>query len=255
MIFQDGVQFVKGTDFVVGGKGRFGLLAARVVPAGGDAGVFAALDVGCEGVADDQGFVGGKVRDGVEYGAEVGDVGFLVADGFRDEDAVETGVQTAACKAAVLGDCHAVGDAIEPVFSGERLAECFGAVDEVVSFAEGFLVVAAEGGAVDGIARFGEKTGEARGGDGFLGDFSPLESGPQTAVDGVVQGADFVGDGQPVMSEGDVERVFSLREKSSRVLSASSSRMSYGRLMVLWCRFGRGYVCRNWPECLPRWRG
>ena len=152
------MQFVKGTDFVVGCKGRCGFLAARVIPAGCDARVFAALDVGSERVADDQGFVGGKVRDGVEYGAEVGDVGFLVADGFRDEDAVETGVQTAACKAAVLGDCHAVGDAIEPVFSGECLAECFCAVDEVVAFAEGVLVVAAEGGAVDGMAGFGEKS-------------------------------------------------------------------------------------------------
>ena len=114
---QYGQEFIELADVIIGFQGRFSYFAGRVVPAGIDPGVFAALYVGCQRIADDQRTGRVELADRLEDSGKVIPARFLVADFLGYEDIVEIIVQPAAGKAAVLGRGDAVGDAVEAVLA------------------------------------------------------------------------------------------------------------------------------------------
>ena len=81
-----------------------------VVPAGVDAVVEAALDVGGEAVADDEGLLLGRVVHGVEGGVEDAGMGFGDADLAGDDDGVKIVLDGGYGEAGALDYGDAVGD-------------------------------------------------------------------------------------------------------------------------------------------------
>ena len=108
-------------DLVGGGNSGDRRALVRIVPAGVDVVVEAALDVGGETVADDEGFLFGRVTHGVEGGVEDARVGFGDADLAGDDDGFEVVEQRGLGEAGALDFGDAVGDKQQVVFVVQRL--------------------------------------------------------------------------------------------------------------------------------------
>ena len=196
----------EGLDLVGGGDGWVGRALVRVVPAGVDAVVEAALDVGGEAVADNQGLLLDRVPHGVEGGVEDAGIGFGDADLAGDDDGLEIVLDGGYGEAGVLDFGDAVTDEQQFVVLVHALQEFKCAVDEICRIAEIGKVGSAECSGI-GVDVYGaEETAETLAAQCFLADLALLEVGPDLGVDLAVGICVVNGIGDATVLEGGGER-------------------------------------------------